>query len=86
MRSGTEIGAVDGREDFAFDMRDEVAGGAAGDDRDLVAGAADGRQRLDELQLAPFIGAIENLDRGRRGRVFAGPPGWRIWIVAGPGP
>ena len=62
VRGRTEVGAVDSREHLALDMRDEVAGWPARDHGDLVAGTADGRERLYRRQFAARIGAAQDLD------------------------
>ena len=51
----TQVLPVDHGEHFAFDVGNKIPGRAARDDRHLVAGTTDGRERLDQRQFAPGV-------------------------------
>jgi len=66
MRLGVERFAVEDGENCAFDVGDEVAMRPTGDDGDLGSRLAQGGQGFLQHQFLAGIGAVEQLDGGRR--------------------
>ena len=61
MRGGAEIDAVDGRIHLTFNVRDDITGEPARNDRDLVVGAANCGQCLDQWQFPAFVSHPEDI-------------------------